>query len=66
MSEATEHDRDDLRQRLLGDTETPLRDEIESFVTEHDAPDDIEKLRRTVATGRPLSELVSHGPDERL
>lgn len=65
MSEATEHDRDDLCQRLLGDTETPLRDEMEAFVTEHGAPD-IEEVRQAVTTGRPLSEFVRQGRDERL
>ncbi|HET7324950.1 MAG TPA: hypothetical protein VFJ06_11505 [Halococcus sp.] len=65
MSEATEHDSDDLRRRVLGDRETPLRDEMEAFVTEHGAPD-IKEVRRAVTTGRPLSELVVHERDERL
>lgn len=66
MSEVTEPDRDDLRRRVLGDKETLLRDEMEAFVTEHGAPDDIEELRRAVTTGRPLSELVTRERDERL
>ena len=66
MNETTEPDRENLRWQVLGEAETPLRDEMEAFVTEHGAPDDIEAVRRAVTTGRPLSELVRRGRDERL
>jgi len=67
MSDTTDDEIRFLGRQLLKQSRTtPLRARMESFVAEHERPEDVETLRRRAATGESLSGIVNRGRDERL
>ena len=66
MSETTERDHDDLERLLERDSSASLRNRMQEFAAEHNTPTDLKALRREVATGEPLSEIVRQERDERF
>lgn len=43
-----------------------LRKQMREFISEHDSTTDLKTLREEVATGKPISEIVTKDRDERL
>lgn len=66
MSDATNEFEFLGRQLLKKSRTAALRERMESFVAEHEQPEDIETLRRRVATGESLSAIVRQDRDERV
>ena len=66
MSDTTD-DLDTAGRRLLDEAKTgSLRERMRDHLVANEVPDDLEALRRTAASGVPLSELVDEGRDERV
>ena len=67
MSDTVRDDFDFLGEQLLKKSRTrPLREQMEEFVSEHEAPDDLAELRRRAKGGQRLSEIVKEDREERL
>lgn len=59
MCDTARDDFDFLGEQLLKKSRTrPLREQMEEFVSEHEAPDDLTELRRRAKSGQKLSEVV--------
>jgi len=57
----------DAGRRLLDEAETDsLRERMRDHLAASEVPEDLKTLRRTAASGVPLSELVDEGRDERV
>lgn len=66
MSDTTD-DLEAAGRRLLDESKTgDLRERMRDHLATHELPEDLEALRRTVARGDPLSEVVEEGRDERV
>ncbi|WP_135824815.1 hypothetical protein [Halorussus ruber] len=67
MSDVARDDFDFLGEQLLKKSQTrPLREEMESFLKEHESEEDLESLRRRAKGGEKLSEIVKQDRDERF
>ena len=67
MSDTANDDFDFLGRQLLKKSQTePLRKQMQEFITNHEAPDDLGALRRRAKDGEKLSEVVKRDRDERL
>lgn len=67
MSDTAREDFDFLGEQLLKKSQTrPLREQMEEFVSNHEAPEDLEELRRRASSGQKMSELVKEDREERL
>jgi hypothetical protein len=67
MSDTAKGDFEFLGEQLLKKSRTrPLREQMEEFVAEHEAPDDLAELRNRAKSGRDLSEIVKEDREERL
>lgn len=67
MSRSVERDLEFMGKQLLKQPRlAALRKQMEDFVDEHGEGDDLKSRRRSLATGKDLSEIVEEGRDERL
>jgi ribosomal protein S3AE len=66
MSDTAEDFGFDARQLLNKGKTHSLRKQMREFVSEHDSDADLRELRDAVASGKPLSDIVTEERDERL
>jgi hypothetical protein len=67
MSDAAKQNLENMGRKLLKQSQhTPLEARMKAFLAEHQVPNDLKEARERVAAGKPVSDLVSEGRDERF